>query len=246
MKDYSNYLFRASSLGKIMGGGRSKVDPFGKVGLKYLKECWREKSFGIKKKSMQTLAMRKGHICEAESLSLASTRYGKPLFKFNPESALNLTRVGENAVSITNGWVMGKPDSIDSEGKVVIDIKTSESIFTFDDADEESDYEWQLKAYMWILGYGNAILAYCLPDTPQELLVSYAIKAGYNHANSDEEASEIEENINQEYVYGDKLTDLQRTKFFYYTLTDLDIQKMQERITIARQYLQSLESTLLL
>jgi hypothetical protein len=81
------------------------------------------------------------------------------------------TNYAKNTERRTNEWLTGEADIV-SPGKV-IDIKSSWSLSTFPvlaDQGKDKGYEWQLRAYMMLWDVDAAELAYCLVDTPDDLV----------------------------------------------------------------------------
>ena len=77
----------------------------------------------------------------------------------------------KNTERLSNIFITGECD-INAEDKI-IDIKTSWSLETFPPSPEDinnKDYEWQLRAYMWLYNKPKAELAYCMVSTPDYLL----------------------------------------------------------------------------
>lgn len=98
--------------------------------------------------------MKKGRICEQDSIDLFNTVF----FNF-------LTK---NDVRKTNAYITGECDLID--GDLIIDIKTSWSLKSFAEMRRKpTDYEWQLRGYMWLYDKAKACTAHCLVNTPPEL-----------------------------------------------------------------------------
>lgn len=81
------------------------------------------------------------------------------------------TNFEKNEVRMYNEWIEGECD-INAPNKI-IDIKSSWSKETFiatPDEIDSSEYEWQLRGYMWLYNKDLSELAYCLVDTPDTLL----------------------------------------------------------------------------
>lgn len=73
-----------------------------------------------------------------------------------------------------NEFIQGTCD-IDT-GKKIIDIKSSWDKKTFPKLPEkayDSDYEWQVRGYMWLYNRESAEVAHCLVSTPEHLLNDY-------------------------------------------------------------------------
>lgn len=99
----------------------------------------------------------KGQIVEDQSIAL----YNELFF----------TSYRKNTERRTNDWITGECD-IDT-GLEIIDVKSSWSMATFPELPEDghkSDYEWQVRGYMWLWDREKAKVAYCLVDTPEELI----------------------------------------------------------------------------
>lgn len=105
----------------------------------------------------------KGLAVEEDSISLYS-RFTKKYFK-------------KNEVQLENEFITGTPDlyigeSIEAADHI-IDLKSNWTIFqyfrtTIKDIDKM--YYWQLQGYMALTGAESATLAYCLVDTPDQLI----------------------------------------------------------------------------
>jgi len=102
--------------------------------------------------------MDKGLIVEDQSIEL----YNSVFF----------TEHAKNTVRLTNDWITGECDII-VPGRKGIDIKSSWSLDTFPaiPADgEDSLYEWQCRGYMMLWDVPEWDVAYCMVDTPDELI----------------------------------------------------------------------------
>jgi hypothetical protein len=100
---------------------------------------------------------QKGIIVEDQSIAL----YNELFF----------TSHRKNTVRTVNAWLTGEPD-IDT-GEEIIDIKSSWSMATFPELPEDGhkpEYEWQVRGYMMLRNRERAKVAYCLVDTPEELI----------------------------------------------------------------------------
>lgn len=151
---------RASSLGKIMAP--AKKDGELSAGAKtYIAELAKEHVYGFKRE-ISSRAIEKGIIVEDDSIELYN--------------AVFFTAHRKNEQRFENEWLCGTPDIIDTPpnaAPTVIDIKSPWSLATFPATQEdaaESLYEWQLRAYMMLTGADSSVLAYCMVDTPEELI----------------------------------------------------------------------------
>lgn len=164
MTNADEIKIRASRIGAIMTEPRSKSQTLSETCKTYLNELFISVKYG-RKKDIENEYITKGLLVEEDSLTLYS-RHKKFFYK-------------KNADTIENDFICGTPDIILSEKigdvflpSVIIDIKSSWSIFTFfnEASDLNKTYYWQLQSYMALTGASNAILAYCLVNTPDVLI----------------------------------------------------------------------------
>lgn len=193
-----NFKIRCSALGKIMGAGRAiglteaqkkeletllekpkltDKQQERKIELLEKQECKAEFSLSQTAKSyieelvdsmvyeyelseLQTKEVQKGIFCEPDSINLYNAVFFKEWQK--------------NTVQMHNEFIQGTCD-IDT-GKKIIDIKSSWDKKTFPKLPEkayDSDYEWQVRGYMWLYNRESAEVAHCLVSTPEHLLNDY-------------------------------------------------------------------------
>ncbi len=108
-------------------------------------------------KSIQNKYLEKGISQEEDSITLYS--------KFKKNYFVN------NKARMSNEFITGEWDILKNE--IVTDIKTSWDIFSFFKAKNETlnkDYYFQLHGYMSLTGAKSATLAYCLVNTPLNLI----------------------------------------------------------------------------
>jgi hypothetical protein len=115
-----------------------------------------------------------------------------------------------------NAWITGECD-IATPSKI-IDIKSPWSLATFPATSErgqDKTYEWQGRAYMWLWDVDQFEVAYCLVNTPEELV-------GYEQP---------------ELHFVDHITpDLRVTRVIYERDKSLE-EKIMQRVTDANAYL---------
>ena len=153
---------RSSALGKIMTNPRSKKETLSAGCKTYIKDLVKEDLFGYKSK-IDSKYLTKGIELEDTSIDLYNEVHGTLYLK--------------NTERLSNEFITGECD-INAEDKI-IDIKTSWSLETFPPSPEDisnKDYEWQLRAYMWLYDKPKAELAYCMVSTPD-----YLLKDWYNY-----------------------------------------------------------------
>lgn len=101
--------------------------------------------------------MEKGILVESDSIELYNTVF--------------FTNYTKNTERKHNEWITGECDIF--TGRKIVDIKSSWSIPTFPAtiaAGLDSGYEWQLRAYMMLWNVDHSEIAYCLVNTPDELI----------------------------------------------------------------------------
>lgn len=157
--------FRASGLAEIMGDGKAEAKgnkPGLSVGAKTaLEKMAKEFVYGYNE-VISGKYMDKGQIVEEQSIEL----YNSVFF----------TDYVKNTERRTNDWVAGECDIL-VPGKKIIDIKSSWSLATFPATREqaakqvkEAGYDWQGRAYMWLWDVDVFEVAYCMVNTPDELI----------------------------------------------------------------------------
>jgi len=173
-------LFRSHSFGDLMKNDRSGKN-IGKTAITAVKQLAREKKTG-RRKIIKSKYLTKGTEQEEQAIDLLSFYLGKLLVK--------------NDTRINNDFVTGEPDLF--IGKNIIgcsegfDTKCSWDIFSFPYIDDELDeqYYWQAMCYMWLTGAEKWTVAYCLVNTPPQLIDNEKKSLYYsmNCPNDDNEA----------------------------------------------------------
>jgi hypothetical protein len=147
---------RSSALGKIMTNPRKKSETLSATCKTYIKELVKEDLFNYKS-TIDSKYLTKGIDLEDTSIDLYNEVHNTLYLK--------------NTERLSNEFITGECD-INAEDKI-IDIKSSWSLETFPASPEDvnnKDYEWQLRAYMWLYDKPKAELAYCMVSTPDYLL----------------------------------------------------------------------------
>lgn len=182
----NQFKFRASSLGEIMGDAQS-IDP------KFLTEelatiSRKTKKTDEEKALLEPLKLRSlsaGAKTKVERMAkelvygytrtFSSKETEKGLTVENDSIALYnsvfFTSHAKNTERKANDWITGECDIF--TGSKIIDIKSSWSLDTFPAtaaSAHDSGYEWQMRAYMWLWDVEEAEVAFCLVNTPEELI----------------------------------------------------------------------------
>lgn len=148
--------FRASSLSDLMTDAKEKDEPLSKGAKTVLEKMAKEYVYGFHE-VISGKYMDKGIIVEDESIAL----YNSVFF----------TDYKKNTERRINEWISGECDIF--TGSKIIDIKSSWSLATFpatSAAGIDKGYEWQLRAYMMLWNVDQAEIAYCMVNTPDELI----------------------------------------------------------------------------
>ena len=150
------HKFRASSLAEIMTDPKSAKESLSVGAKTAIEKMAKEMVYGYDEQ-VSSKYMEKGIIVEDASIAL----YNEVFF----------TDHVKNTERRNNDWITGECDIF--TGSKIIDIKSSWSLATFPALaarGEDKTYEWQLRAYMWLWDVEAAEVAYCLVNTPDELI----------------------------------------------------------------------------
>ena len=155
----SSYLFRASSVGKLMTEPRTKSEGVLSVGARtYIRELAQQEILGVEF-SFSSKETEKGIEMEQEGINL-----------LNRVRGLNLVKNKERR---SNEHVTGEADLYDADARRGHDIKCSWSAKTFPawvmDA-EDKLYEWQVRTYMMLWDADEWEVNFVLLDTPERLI----------------------------------------------------------------------------
>jgi len=147
---------RASALGKIMTDPKAKGEVLSEGAKTYLYEEAKKLVYGFDY-SPSSKYTEKGLAVEDQSIELFNSVF--------------FTDYQKNTERRTNDWVTGECDIF--TGASIIDIKSCWSLATFPaipDRGRDKDYEWQLRSYMMLWDVDEAEIAYCMVNTPDELV----------------------------------------------------------------------------
>ena len=158
--DFSKYKFRCSALGNII----SKSGKMTQGVQTYLQEIFIEETTGIRKQ-VSSKYFDKGNLCEQNAMQILQ----EALY---PNSFVRAFKT-----KLSNDFVQGTLD-VDMPD-YLYDIKNAYDRFTFGKAECSWDYEWQVKAYLWLKGKTKGRLFYTLCDMPEELIQEEEIKLFY-------------------------------------------------------------------
>ena len=154
-------MIRCSSIAQIMTKPRGKGVEWSATAEEAMLATVRERLFNVRKSLDDVRCIEKGKLCEDLGVELYNDVFFDSLVKMPPESRRN------------NGIITGEPDLIATHDKKGVDIKCSWSLLTFPLTEKQADkkqYEWQARGYMCLFDLDVWEVAYCMIDTPEELL----------------------------------------------------------------------------
>lgn len=216
---------RCSQLGRIMTAPRSKSEVLSQTAKTYIEELAKEHLFGIKKvfKSRYT---DKGNEVEEQAIELT-------------EDVLGFEFLTKNEDYYQNDWIKGTPDIITHS--LVIDVKSSWSGDTFPFFETElpnKDYYYQVMGYMWLTGKKNALISYCLINTPEEIVndeIRRTAWGKYEIEPSEETIRDVMAIHNFDHIPKDR-----RVKAFHVEYNEAVVNEMKTRIEHCRTYFNEL------
>jgi hypothetical protein len=218
MKDLK---IRCSAIGKIMTSPRSKGEVLSATTKTYIKELVLEHKYGIKKE-INSRYLDKGNQVEDMAIELA-------------EQALELGFVFKNELYFENDHLTGTPDIITDT--LIVDVKSSWNGTTFPMFEDElpnKDYYWQLQGYMDLTGKHNAIVAYCLVDTPEDIVLDEIRRVAWAKKEL-EPSEETEQDVRSQHEFSHIPKD-KRVKAFLVEKDEHAIWQIKERVEQCREY----------
>jgi hypothetical protein len=208
-----------------MTAPRSKSEVLSQTAKTYVEELAKEHLFGIKKvfKSRYT---DKGNEVEEKAIELT-------------EDVLGFEFLTKNEDYYQNDWVKGTPDIITTS--LVIDVKSSWSGDTFPFFETElpnKDYYYQVMGYMWLTGKKNALISYCLINTPEEIVNDEIRRTAWGKY----EIEPSEETIRDVVALHsfDNIPKDRRVKAFHVEYNEGVVNEMKTRIEYCRTYFNEL------
>ena len=216
---------RASSIGKIMTNPKTKGESLSQTTKTYLQELAVEEVYNIRKE-FSSRYTDKGN--EVEELSIALCN-----------DVLGLGFIYKNEEHYSNDWITGTPDVNTNE--ILLDVKSSWDATTFPFFDTElknKDYFYQLQGYMWLVGKTDALLCYCLIDTPLQI-VEDEIRREHWKASLIEESLDLRAFVQAKHTFG-HIPKEKRVKTFRIAKDDEVIESIKTRIEECREYYNNL------
>ena len=216
---------RCSAIGKIMTNSRSKSEVLSKTCKTYLQELAIEEMYGIKKE-FSSRYTDKGIEVERESIDLVQDNCD---FGF----------MYKNEEHFENDFLTGTPDV--NTDNILLDVKSSYDATTFPWFEEEipnKDYYYQLQGYMALCNKRKSVLAYCLVNTPFQIVEDEVRRAHWKEHlidESEELRADVEARHNFDHIPPEK-----RIKTFEVRYDKEVVKAIYERIKECRKYYETL------
>lgn len=220
---------RASQIGKIIATPRKAGEVLSETAKTYVQDLVLEEKYGIKKE-FSSRYTDKGNAVEEAGIALVN-------------DVLNYKFIYKNYEFYENEWITGTPDVNTDE--VLLDVKCSwdATTFPFFDTDvPNKDYFYQLQGYMWLTGKQESILAYCLINTPFEMVEDEVRRAHWKFHLIDEN-EELRKEVEFKHIF-DHIPENKRVKYWFIRRDESVIEKIKERVELCRIYYNLLMKTL--
>jgi hypothetical protein len=220
---------RSSAIGKIMTNPKTKGESLSQTTKTYLQELAVQEVYNIRKE-FSSRYTDKGN--EVEELSIALCN-----------DVLGLGFIYKNEEHFSNDWITGTPDVNTNE--ILLDVKSSWDATTFPFFDTElknKDYFYQLQGYLWLTNKTEALLCYCLIDTPLQI-VEDEIRREHWKASLIEESLDLRAFVQAKHTFG-HIPKEKRIKTFRIAKDDEVIEAIKTRIEECREYYNELNKKL--
>jgi hypothetical protein len=212
---------RCSALGRLMTAPRNKTELLSQTAKSYIQELVLEHKYGIKKE-FSSRYTDKGLQCEDEAITLVN-------------DVLGLGFIFKNEEHFQNDWITGTPDV--NTNDILLDVKCSYEASTFPFFETEIPtpaYFYQLQGYLWLTGKTEALLCYCLINTPIEIVEDEVRREHWKHKVIDEDL-EIRDFVQKKHNF-DQIPDNRKVKVFKVERDETIIWAIQNKVEEARIY----------
>ena len=216
---------RCSAIGKLMATPRSKSELLSQTAKTYIHELVLEHKYGIKKE-FSSRYTDKGNAVEDESISLVN-------------DVLELNFIYKNEEYFENDFITGTPD-VNTED-ILLDVKSSFDATTFPFFETEiptKEYFFQLQGYLWLTNKTEALLCYCLVDTPIEMVEDEIRRAHWKLHKIDEDM-DLREEVESKHQFS-HIPKNRRVKVFKVDKDEQVIEQIKSKIEDARIYYNAL------
>jgi hypothetical protein len=208
-----------------MTNSRSKSEVLSKTCKSYLQELAIEEMYGIKKEFSSRFT-DKGIEVERESIDLVQDNCD---FGF----------MYKNEEHFENDFLTGTPDV--NTDNILLDVKSSYDASTFPFFAEDipnKDYYYQLQGYMALCNKRKSVLAYCLVNTPYQIVEDEVRRAHWKEHlidESEELRADVEARHNFDHIPPEK-----RIKTFEVRYDKDVVKAIYDRVKECREYYKTL------
>jgi hypothetical protein len=208
-----------------MTNPRTKGELLSQTAKTYIEEQVLRAKYGV----IKTFSSRytdKGNLVEDEAIEMAS-------------NALELGFLYKNHEHFENEWLTGTPDVNTNE--ILLDVKSSWDATTFPFFATEiptKDYYYQLQGYMELTGKTDALLVYCLVNTPIQM-VEDEIRRAHWAAQLLEEDYDLRDEVLKRHNF-DHIPLNRRVKVFKVEKDEQVIDEIKDRVELCREYFNTL------
>lgn len=219
------FKIRCSAIGKIMTNPRTKGELLSQTAKTYIEEEVLRAKYSVIK-PFYSRYTDKGNLVEGEAIEMAS-------------KALEIGLIWKNEEHFTNDFLTGTPDV--NTDTILLDVKSSWDATTFPFFATEiptKDYYYQLQGYMELTGKTEALLVYCLVNTPIEMVEDEIRRAHWN-AHLIEEDLDLRDEILKRHVF-DHIPLNRRVKVFKVEKDEQVINEIKDRVELCREYYNTL------
>lgn len=212
---------RASQIGKIMTNSKTKGEALSQTTKTYIQGLALQRAYGIRKE-FSSKYTDKGNECEDMCLTYVMEILDKGFLYKNEEN-------------FHNDWVTGTPDVVTD--RVIIDVKNSWNGTTFPWFETEcpnKDYYYQLQGYMWLTDRQEALLCYCLTNTPHAI-VEQEVRSAHYKLGLMEENLDLRDQVQKQHSF-DHIPDAKRVKTFAIQRDNEVIEQIKLKVEQCREY----------
>ena len=208
-----------------MTNPRTKGELLSQTAKTYIEEEVLRAKYGINK-TFSSRYTDKGNLVEDEAIEMAA-------------NALELGFLYKNHEHFSNDFMTGTPDV--NTNDILLDVKSSWDATTFPFFATEiptKDYWFQLQGYMELTGKTEALLVYCLVNTPADMIED-EIRRAHWAARLIDESQELRDEVLKRHSF-DHIPDNRRVKFFKVEKDEQVIAEIKERVELCREYFNTL------
>jgi hypothetical protein len=208
-----------------MTNPRTKGELLSQTAKTYIEEQVLRAKYGV----IKTFSSRytdKGNLVEDEAIEMAS-------------NGLEMGFLYKNHEHFENEWLTGTPDV--NTNDILLDVKSSWDATTFPFFATEiptKDYYYQLQGYMELTGKTEALLVYCLVNTPIQM-VEDEIRRAHWAAQLLEEDYDLRDEVLKRHNF-DHIPLNRRVKVFKVEKDEQVVNEIKERVELCREYYETL------